>query len=706
MLSFFAVKYVALLAFNKIVKSYPQLVSLHEDVILDCIDDPDISIRLQALDLGSGMINSDNLVSVVDRLMQQLRTAPSRVSWDSLDHEASLPNGIEPAADSDGEDPEETLRHSKTKEGEVSALPDEYRISIIRRILSVCSRNTYENITDFEWYIDTLAALVRLAPSSISQADNSLVCDNNNGSIAPDFNDVSCGIGIELQNVAVRVVAVRVEAVSAANSLVTAYQRGKLLTTANTGGQCVLQYAAWVVGEYARNVPNQYDTLSSFLHIPTQSLGSQIICSYLQSIPKLLVALVECDESRWTIERRTMMSLLLARVISFLEPLALHPSLEVQERSVELLELMRVAAEALENHRLDSEGGPLLLTKVMPLLFTGLELNPVAPTAQQKVPLPNNLDLDTPLNGNLSDLLRRVDDEFSMGVGSADTEQYYHQRQPQAAKLEKSVEGLPQSLQTSSYQREDVSISDPELSIRRRAERLERLRDDPFYIPSRNEYSSGAITPFHEILRTSNGEDVDLDSIPIIDLNLEDKSSRVHESVRGSSKRKQRPHEKVFIAAEETLNFEGPVEDQGELEQHAAVGHGRVKDKKSLLEVDSSGIGDFSLEDSSQRAPQDRMDIERRELEEVEMAKALQEVERLRLEMQRASERAQVADGTPLDGTLVKKKKKRRKVPLDMPEDGGSSITIGDADLAPTMVPRVKKKKKKKAEKLAFSENP
>lgn len=67
------VKYVALLAFNKIVLTHPWLVAQQEDVILECIDSADISIRIKALDLVQGMVSGDNLVSIVGRLMRQLK---------------------------------------------------------------------------------------------------------------------------------------------------------------------------------------------------------------------------------------------------------------------------------------------------------------------------------------------------------------------------------------------------------------------------------------------------------------------------------------------------------------------------------------------------------------------------------------------------------------------------------------------------------
>ena len=53
-------------------------------------------------------------------------------------------------------------------------------------------------------------------------------------------------------------------------------------------------------------------------------------------------------------------------------------------------------------------------------------------------------------------------------------------------------------------------------------------------------------------------------------------------------------------------------------------------------------------------------DYERQQREEAEMQQAMKEVERLRLEMQRANERIQVAQGVDVEGTVVKKKAKRR----------------------------------------------
>ena len=73
------------------------------------------------------------------------------------------------------------------------------------------------------------------------------------------------------------------------------------------------------------------------------------------------------------------------------------------------------------------------------------------------------------------------------------------------------------------------------------------------------------------------------------------------------------------------------------------------------------------------------------------MARALAEVERLRMEMQRASERVQV-EGIPPEGTLVKKKKKKKRKDVLSTEGGSADMHVQQDDLGE----KVKKKKRKK----------
>jgi len=52
-----AVKYLGLMAMSKILKTHPKSVQAHKDLILQCLDDKDESIRLRALDLLYGMVS-------------------------------------------------------------------------------------------------------------------------------------------------------------------------------------------------------------------------------------------------------------------------------------------------------------------------------------------------------------------------------------------------------------------------------------------------------------------------------------------------------------------------------------------------------------------------------------------------------------------------------------------------------------------------
>ena|SRR5690349_24052378 len=66
------VKYIGLLALTKILPTHPHLVGEYKDIILKCIDDPDISIGMRALELVVGMANEKNLTGTVKRLITRL----------------------------------------------------------------------------------------------------------------------------------------------------------------------------------------------------------------------------------------------------------------------------------------------------------------------------------------------------------------------------------------------------------------------------------------------------------------------------------------------------------------------------------------------------------------------------------------------------------------------------------------------------------
>jgi len=658
-------KYVALLAFNKIVGSHPRLVSMQQDVIMACLDDPDISIKMQALELVSGMVNSDNIQAVIDRLMKQLSYAPTPVKNDGPGH----------TEDGDSTDLEQKLVPD-TRGSDTAPLPDEYRHEIIYRILDMGSYNTYSHITDFEWYIDILVHLVRHLP-----VDRSVLGAGTYGGKNDDKASLGSRIGFQLLDIAVRVKELRPEAATAAQTLLLIANRSIVYASHGAGHDQVLRSAAWVCGEFASYLSSPYEVLNSLIHESSLGLAPSTLAIFVQSIPKVMVQFVTAESHEWNLSRATTLSLMLARSTEFLEKLSTHSSLEVQERSVEFLELLRLASEALSSQSQESREAPLLLTSAIPNLFTGMDLNPVAAAAQKKVPIPADLDFDTPINPNLPSILQAsqsadaddsVDDAFHA---------FYHERDPASTATltlhspsgSRSAEAFLES-EPPSYQSVPES---PATIARRKAERLARNKDDPFYIPASGT-SSGLSTPIHDIISKSNGDELDIDSIPIIDLQIDPSQTAHTTSIRDEDQRQMERHKKkvtrkFVVAADETLDMGSDAAGTGgnvssrsgtpqrSLSHTPPIIGKRGRTGRNLLTVDSSTLEQLSLEGPS--GSESALDIQRREAEEAEMAAALREVERKRLEMQRDAERLQtlMAEGVDAEGTVVKRKKKKRR---------------------------------------------
>jgi AP-3 complex subunit delta-1 len=670
------VKYVALLAFNKIVLTHPYLVAQQEDVIMECIDSPDISIRLRALDLVVGMVSSENLMSIVGRLMRQLRNSRSQ----TLEEANQRPHTgtIDPIADSDDESPEVTIKPDKGGAQE-PLLPDDYRVDVISRILEMCASNNYGNLEDFDWYIDILIQLIRSAPLTKTTSDTDARGLKTNRLATVDISEK---IGDELRSVAVKVKAVRASATHAAEIILLSMHNDNASSLTPATG--ALRPLVWIVGEYASHLETPDGALTALLHITRSSASAKCLVVFLQALPKIFALIAGDDRAAWTPERKTMSALLMARLIHVLEPLAMHPDLEVQERAVEFVELLKLAAEASAGQEASSDdaeqGAPLLLTQAIPSLFSGQELNSVAAGAQRNVPMPQGLDLDEPINTNLSQLLRAVGSALFTEPAEDESETYYHRAPPSVPNIAEPAAnrlgGLSEEAVQSYQHGGEESYLDPDIVARRRAERLERNKDDPFYIAPVE--SSGTSTPLHSILQSNNGPDLDLDSIPIMQLKLDGASSTTGGQSRPKKRKTPKAHQRIQIAADETLGSgtSTPKFDDSENSLEGAQ-RMRSKGKQSLLQVDSSHVGAFSLEEDNAETG---IDFERQQREEAEMAKAMKEVERLRLEMQRANERIQAAQGVSLEGTVVKKKTKKKAKPVE-----------GDA-----AVP-VKKKKAKKA---------
>ncbi|XP_033106774.1 AP-3 complex subunit delta-1-like isoform X2 [Anneissia japonica] len=310
-------KYLGLLAMGKILKTHPKSVQSHKDLILECLDDKDDSIRLRALDLLYGMVSKKNLMEIVKKLMI----------------------------------------HVDKAEG------SQYRDELLAKIIQICSQNNYQYITNFEWYVAILVELTRIEGTKHGRL-----------------------IASQMLDVAIRVKAIRPFAVSQMASLLENFH---LLSGASmqTNSRCeVLYAAAWIIGEFPGHLVDPYSTLHHMLKQRVSNLPGHIQSVYVQNVLKLYSAIVKkCEEDDDHEKGVEATQLLLDKLPVFSE----SADLEVQERACTILQLLKYVKKIQEKEV--SVGDELAA------LFVD-ELNPVAPKAQKKVPVPEGLDLDKWIN--------------------------------------------------------------------------------------------------------------------------------------------------------------------------------------------------------------------------------------------------------------------------------------------------------------------
>ncbi|CAG9770235.1 unnamed protein product [Ceutorhynchus assimilis] len=320
-------KYLGLLAMSKILKTHPKSVQAHKDLILQCLEDKDESIRLRALDLLYGMVSKKNLMEIVKKLMV----------------------------------------HMDKAEGTV------YRDELLSKIILICSQNNYQFITNFEWYITVLVELAQMEFGS------------KQGHV----------IGAQLMDVCIRVQAIRAFAVTEMAQLLDIYTSTNQFTIM----QEVLYAAAWLTGEFATELEQPEQTLRCMLKY--KCLPQHIESVFIHNIIKLFAHVMEKYELAGRFDDiLELCDAILAKMDDSIK----SAELEVQERASTALIIINIVKEeilAKKNSKLmdtgeDPQPDELVASEILSL-FSG-ELNPVAPKAQKKVPVPEGLDLDAWIN--------------------------------------------------------------------------------------------------------------------------------------------------------------------------------------------------------------------------------------------------------------------------------------------------------------------
>uniref|UniRef100_A0A2I3M287 AP-3 complex subunit delta-1 n=1 Tax=Papio anubis TaxID=9555 RepID=A0A2I3M287_PAPAN len=366
-------KYLGLLAMSKILKTHPKSVQSHKDLILQCLDDKDESIRLRALDLLYGMVSKKNLMEIVKKLMT----------------------------------------HVDKAEGTT------YRDELLTKIIDICSQSNYQYITNFEWYISILVELTRLEGT-------------RHGHL----------IAAQMLDVAIRVKAIRKFAVSQMSALLDSAHL--LASSTQRNGICeVLYAAAWICGEFSEHLQEPHHTLEAMLRPKVTTLPGHIQAVYVQNVVKLYANILQQKEQAGEAEgAQAVTQLMVDRLPQFVQ----SADLEVQERASCILQLVK------HIQKLQAKDVPV--AEEVSALFAG-ELNPVAPKAQKKVPVPEGLDLDAWINEPLSD--SESEDERPRAV--------FHEEEQRRPKHRPSE-------------------ADEEELARRREARKQEQANNPFYIKS------------------------------------------------------------------------------------------------------------------------------------------------------------------------------------------------------------------------------
>ncbi|CAL1543843.1 unnamed protein product [Lymnaea stagnalis] len=314
-------KYLGLLAMSRILATHPKSVQGHKDLILQCLDDRDESIRLRALDLLYGMVTKKNLMEIVKKLMV----------------------------------------HMDKAEG------SHYRDELLSKTVEICSQSNYQYVTNFEWYVSILVELTRMEGTKHGKL-----------------------IANQMLDVAIRVQAIRHFAVSQMALLLE--NSHILANNSQRNGICeVLHAAAWICGEFSEHLNNPKATLEAMLKQKITSLPGHIQSIFVQNILKLYGKILKAAEAKEDDElKKEVHTLLQEKLPVFIQ----SGDLEVQERACSILQIVKFVV------KLEMKGAAV--ADEVEGLYSG-ELNPVAPKAQKKVPVPEGLDLDKWINEPVED---------------------------------------------------------------------------------------------------------------------------------------------------------------------------------------------------------------------------------------------------------------------------------------------------------------
>ncbi|WVF68678.1 hypothetical protein IAT40_003450 [Kwoniella sp. CBS 6097] len=463
-------RYIALLAMVKIIPTHPAMVAEYQEEIMQSLDDPDVSIRMRALELVTSMVDRDNLQSIADQLLSHLAPPESNSS--------NLPSAVASLTAIANQLSPTTAKDPATTSTSVSLSPA-YRLLLTQKLLSIISYDTYVNVTDFEWVISVLIDIAYVSNVNVGDEIRRLVLD-----------------------IVGRVKSVREYAVGVLEKVLgdeDFRERGR----DGTGEDGLIEAAVWVCGEYSSYLSSPLSAISSILS-PTLHLSSPSLVSLsLHATAKIFGHHAAAISASWSTEKHDETKALVASIKSGLAPFLGSADIEIQERAVEFTQLFSFIEADLNHHVppartsapvedipgvqdgfAENESADPPYPKSLFLfepLFSSHELNAVAYKAQEAVRLPDGLDLDrdiVPGGG------------FGMDGGEDEIESEEEKEKEVVDLGEGGGAGMEElrrvlrEQQKKGKRREGETKEERE---KRRAARRAKHKDDPYYLYDKNE---------------------------------------------------------------------------------------------------------------------------------------------------------------------------------------------------------------------------
>ncbi|XP_015954365.1 AP-3 complex subunit delta [Arachis duranensis] len=242
--------------------------------VLTSLGDHDSGIKLAVSKVKELLVDEDPNLRYLG--LQALSVASEKHLWAVLENKESV---IKSLSDEDSNIRVESLRLvmamvSESNVTEISGVLVNYALKsdpefcneILGSVLTTCSRNVYEIVVDFDWYVSLLGEMARIPNCQESEE-----------------------IERQLIDIGMRVKDARLQLVRVARDL--------LIDPALLGNAClhrILCAAAWVAGEYIDFAGNLFEIIDALLQPRTNLLPPSIRAVYIHSALKVLVFCLDC----------------------------------------------------------------------------------------------------------------------------------------------------------------------------------------------------------------------------------------------------------------------------------------------------------------------------------------------------------------------------------------------------------------------------